>query len=308
VKTFAGTIRKGMAFNMARENQTPDINEEVLNKKQIRDEKKKLKEERKQQKKEAKQKAKELASQEAELDDDESRPVSTVLITLIIVLVWLGILALLIKLDVGGFGSDVLRPLMKDIPVVSMILPEEKMTGAGTTEEEDYYGYSSLKEAVEQIKVLEEQLAQAQTAGTTYTEDIESLKAEIDRLKTFEDNQVEFERIKNEFYEEVIYAENGPGAEEYKKYYESMDPTTAEYLYKQVVVQLEESKEVTDYANAYSEMKPKEAAAIFEAMTDNLDLAARILGVMDTQNRGKILGAMDPIVASKITKIMEPDS
>ena len=93
-----------------------------------------------------------------------------------------------------------------------------------------------------------------------------------------------------------------------KKYYESMDPTTAEYLYKQVVVQLEESKEVTDYANAYSEMKPKEAAAIFEAMTDNLDLAARILGVMDTQNRGKILGAMDPIVASKITKIMEPDS
>jgi len=297
-----------MAFNMARENQTPDLNEEVLDKKQIRDEKKKLKEERKQQKKEAKQKAKELASQEAELDDDESRPVSTVLITLIIVLVWLGILALLIKLDVGGFGSDVLRPLMKDIPVVNMILPEEKMTGAGTTEEEDYYGYSSLKEAVEQIKVLEEQLAQAQTAGTTYTEDIESLKAEIDRLKTFEDNQVEFERIKNEFYEEVIYAENGPGAEEYKKYYESMDPTTAEYLYKQVVVQLEESKEVTDYANAYSEMKPKEAAAIFEAMTDNLDLAARILAVMDTQNRGKILGAMDPVVASKITKIMEPDS
>ncbi|MDD2968304.1 MAG: hypothetical protein PHT89_01470 [Lachnospiraceae bacterium] len=293
---------------MARENLNPDMDQEVVDKKQIREEKKKLKEETKQQKKEAKQKAKELASQEAQLDDDESRPVSTVLITLIIVLIWLGILALLIKLDVGGFGSDVLRPLMEDIPVVSMILPEEKMTGAGTEDEEDYYGYSSLKEAVDQIKMLEEQLAQAQTAGTTYTEDIESLKAEIERLKTFEDNQVEFERIKNEFYEEVIYAENGPGAEEYKKYYESMDPTTAEYLYKQVVVQLEESKEVTDYANAYSEMKPKEAATIFEAMTDNLDLAARILGVMDTQNRGKILGAMDPEVASKITKIMEPDS
>ncbi len=297
-----------MAIDMARENLNPDMDQEVVDKKRIREEKKKLKEETKQQKKEAKQRAKELASQEAQLDDDESRPVSTVLITLIIVLIWLGILALLIKLDVGGFGSDVLRPLMKDIPVVSMILPEEKMTGAGTDEEEDYYGYSSLKEAVDQIKMLEEQLAQAQTAGTTYTEDIESLKAEIERLKTFEDNQVEFERIKNEFYEEVIYAENGPGADEYKKYYESMDPTTAEYLYKQVVVQLEESKEVTDYANAYSEMKPKEAAAIFEAMTDNLDLAARILGVMDTQNRGKILGAMDPEVASKITKIMEPDS
>ena len=61
--------------------------------------------------------------------------------------------------------------------------------------------------------------------------------------------------------------------EEYKKYYESMDPATAEYIYKQVVTQLQESKEVQDYAAAYSSMKPKQAAAIFEKMTNNLDLA-----------------------------------
>jgi len=292
---------------MAREN-IDDIEPVVVDKNKLKEERKKLKAENKLQKKEAKQKAKELASQEAQLDDEESKPISTILITTLIVLIWLGILALLIKLDVGGFGSGVLRPVLKDIPIVNAILPEEKLTGGDATQEEDYYGYSSLREAVDQIKVLEEQLAQSQTANSTYGEDVESLKAEIERLQTFEDNQVEFERIKNEFYEEVIYAENGPGAEEYKKYYEGIDPTTAEYLYKQVIVQLEESKEITDYANAYSEMKPKEAAAIFEAMTDNLDLAARILGVMDTQNRGKILGAMDPLVASKITKIMEPDS
>ena len=55
-------------------------------------------------------------------------------------------------------------------------------------------------------------------------------------------------------------------------------------------------------------MKPKEAAGIFEAMTDNLDLAARILHVMEPDDRGKILGAMDPTIAAKITKIMDPKS
>ena len=62
------------------------------------------------------------------------------------------------------------------------------------------------------------------------------------------------------------------------------------------------------YAQAYSEMKPKEAAGIFEAMTDNLDLAARILGVMEPDDRGAILGVMDPTIAAKITKIMNPES
>lgn len=119
---------------------------------------------------------------------------------------------------------------------------------------------------------------------------------------------MEFQRIKTEFYEEVVYAENGPGAEEYKKYYESIDPTTAEYLYKQVVQQVEESDDVKEYAQAYSEMKPKEAAAIFESMTDNLGLASRILSVMSAEDRGKILGAMDSATAARITKIMDPES
>ena len=87
-----------------------------------------------------------------------------------------------------------------------------------------------------------------------------------------------------------------------------MDPATAEYLYKQVVAQTEETDEVKNYAKAYSEMKPKQAAAIIENMTDNLDLAARILGVMDAADRGKILGVMDPTVAAQLTKIMDPES
>lgn len=284
------------------------VKDPKLEKLKLKEEHKKLKDEQKLQKKEAKVKAKEITAQAALIEDesDENGGIPAFLVTILIILIWIGILVLLIKLDVGGFGSGVLSPIIKDVPVINKILPADRGTEVPDSEEA-YYGYTSLKDAVEQIKVLEIELSQAQSSTSQNTDEVSALKAEIERLKTFEDNQVDFQRIKTEFYEEVIYAENGPGAEAYKKYYETMDPTTSEYLYKQVVLQLEEDKEITEYAAAYSEMKPKEAAAIFEAMADNLDLAARILGVMDNTKRGKILGVMDPEVAAKITKIMDPE-
>lgn len=280
-----------------------------VEKKKLAEEKKRLKSEQKEQKKEAKRRAKEISLQEAQLEDeDEGNGVSVFLVTALIVVVWIAILCLLIKLDVGGFGSGVLSPVLKDIPVINKILPASNEVEVGDITGEGYGGYTSLKEAVDYIKELELELQREQSAGATSSEEVESLKAEVARLKTFEDEQVNFQRVKTQFYEDVVYAENGPGEEAYQKYYESIDPATAEYLYKQVVQQVEESQEVKDYAQAYSEMKPKEAAAIFEDMSDNLALVARILSVMSAEDRGKILGVMDPGVAARITKIMDPES
>lgn len=275
--------------------------------KRLNEEKKKLKQEQKAQKKEAKRRAKELALEEAGLqDDEEGGGFSAFIVTAIIIIVWLGILALLIKLDVGGFGSNVLAPVISDVPVLNKILP--KSTETEVSDGESYGGYTNLKEAVDQIERLELQLEQAQSNINVDSEEIAQLKAEVERLSTFEANQIEFQRIKNQFYQEVVYAEKGPGAEEYARYYETMDPETAQNLYKEVVAEEAVSEEIKDYAQAYSEMKPAEAAAIFEEMTNNLDLAARILGVMEPDDRGKILGKMDPEIAARITKIMDPDS
>lgn len=276
-------------------------------KKKLSDEKKKLKADQHKQKKEAKKRAREIAAREADLEDDgEGGSVSVFLVTLIIVVIWLAILALLIKLDVGGFGSGVMAPIFKNVPVINKILPEDTVTE--TEDETGYGGYSSLKEAVDYIALLEKELEQTQSSDLSQAEEITELKAEIMRLKEFEDKQVEFQRIKNEFYEEVVYAEKGPGPEEYIKYYESMDPTTAEELYKQAILQQQEDSKIKEYAQAYAEMKPKEAAGIIEAMTNDLDLVARILWQMTAEDRGKILGVMDADVAAKLTKIMDPES
>ncbi|MDO5572801.1 MAG: hypothetical protein Q4G60_02340 [bacterium] len=240
--------------------------------------------------------------------EEEGGSLSIVLITFFIVLIWLAILGLLIKLDVGGFGSSVLRPILKDVPVVRMILPEQ--TDAEVAQEADF---KTLEEALAEIDRLNKELEQVKLAGeNTNTTDqenqIQTLKDEVKRLQTFEDNQIEFQKLKTQFYEEVVFADNAPDISEYKAYYESIDPATAEYLYKQVVQQIEEDALLKDYVQAYSQMKPKQAAAIFEQMPDNLELTAKILKAMDPLDRSKILGAMDAALASKITKIMDPEN
>lgn len=291
---------------MAKE-RLPQEQATINEKKRLQEEKKQLKKDQKAQKKEAKRRAKEIAKKENELDDeDEGSGVATFFTTLFIVALWVVVLCVVVKMDVGGFGSSVLTPLLKDVPVVNKILPGNSLTE--TTDSESYGGYTSLRDAVNQIASLEKQLEQLQTASKEKDAEISTLKAEVLRLQPFEEKQVEFQRIRTNFYEEVIYAENGPGEEAYVKYFESMDPTTAEYLYKQVVAQMEESKEVQDYAATYSQMKPKAAAAIFENMESDLSLVADILNAMNAESRAAIMGAMDPEVAAKLTKIMNPES
>lgn len=237
-----------------------------------------------------------------EFEEKQGGGLSTVFVTLAIIIIWLAVIVLLIKMDFGGFGSNILRPLLKDVPVISAILPDAPPEEA----EEQKYPYATIAEAVEQIKKLELELQQVQEANSSDNDLVEELSAEIERLRKFEENQVEFEKKKTKFYEEVVFADNAPDITNYKEYYESIDPENAENLYKQVVQQIEYSAEVKEYAKAYSEMKPAQAAGVFEAMTDNLPLAALILENIDAAQRGKILGAMDPEIAARITKIMEP--
>ena len=294
--------------NVAKEKEasTGNVEEE---KRKIIEEKKNLKREQREQKRQAKKRAKELAKKEDELsEDEESNGLVTFGATLLIVVLWLAVICVIIKLDVGGFGSTVLTPLLKDVPVINRILPGFSMTE--TNRPEDYGGYTNLKDAVAQIKALELELERLQLSNSAKDEELNSLKAEVVRLREFEEKQVDFQRIRTEFFEDVVYADKGPGAEEYRKYYEAMDPNTAEYIYKQVITQLQETKEIQEYASTYSQMKPKQAAGIFEKMTGDSDLrlVARILNAMNAESRGAILGVMDPEIAARLTKIMDPES
>lgn len=273
-------------------------NEEVLDKKAA-------KRAEKAKKKEEKKKAK---AENAELDMDEETTVggkiAVFFVTLIIILIWLAIIVLLVKWDVGGFGSTVLAPVLKDVPYVNKILPDSVLEEVST--EDSAYAYASMEDAVNQIKALEMQLAESQNANSANAEYIAQLESQAAELALYKQEEAAFEEEKQKFYEEVVFSESAPDIEEYKSYYESIDPANAEIIYRQVVEQTATDDELADYVKTYSSMKPKEAAAIFDTMTDDLDLVADILENMDAQSRANILGKMDSAIAAKVTEIMEP--
>ncbi|MCI7492777.1 MAG: hypothetical protein MSA91_08360 [Lachnobacterium sp.] len=268
--------------------------------------KKKLKEEKKKAKREAREAKKKAKADRDELEDEnESTGNKFVLfvVTLLVIVIWLGIIALLIKTDVGGFGSTVLYPYLKDVKYVNKVLPEVSSDADVDTEHQ----FDSIDDAVNRIKELELQLDEANSSLTTDSETIDSLQSQVDELSTYKEAEAEFEAEKEKFYEEVVFSDQAPDISEYKTYYESIEPENAEVLYKQVVEQLQASQEISDYATTYSSMKPKEAAAIFDTMTDNLSLVADILQAMDAESRANILGKMSADTAAKVTEIMEPD-
>lgn len=291
-----------MAKKKEEEKLTEELQDRESERQRLKEERKQLKAEQKAQKKEAKQKAREISDQEEELDG-EPGGLPVFLVTAFIVAVWIAILCVLIKLDVGGVGSNILKPILKDVPVVNKILPGEKRTDE---EEDEYSAYADVEAAVAQIKQLEQELQIAQEQNLSYANEISELKEENNRLRNFEDDQLAFEQMKNEFYEEVVYAENGPGVEEYQKYYEAMDPATAEYLYQMTIQETAADKELSDYVATYSSMKAKEAAAVFDTMTSDLDLVAKILKAMTADDRAKIMEQMNEENAARLTKMMDP--
>ncbi|GFI31173.1 hypothetical protein IMSAGC013_02567 [Lachnospiraceae bacterium] len=257
------------------------------------------KEEKKQRKAEKKQMQEEESQEEEESGGSK---IAVILATIVFIAIWLAILALIIKMDIGGFGSTVLHPILKDVPVINKILPETEKEPVVDAQ----YPYTTLDEAIARIKELEVELSDTQSQSKGNSDYVSQLEAEVARLREFENEQSAFEEEKTKFYKEVVFNENAPDISEYKAYYESIDPANAEVLYKQVVQQQEADAEIEEYAKTYSEMKPKQAAAIMEAMQDNLKLVVKILENMKTDARSDILAAMNAEVAARITKMMEP--
>ena len=140
--------------------------------------------------------ARKKSKEELNLDnvelDENGEPVeskgsklTSFLVGLVVVIIWLVIFALLIKMDVGGVGT-MLRPYLKNVPVINQILPD---ASSEEIADETGYKFNSIAEAVERIKELESQLSAYQNSGDASAQQIADLQAEVDRLKVFEERR-----------------------------------------------------------------------------------------------------------------------
>ena len=231
----------------------------------------------------------------ADAGDSAGSKAVTFIIVLVIVIIWLAIFGLLIKLDVGGFGSGVLYPVLKDVPVLNLILPEPD-----ASKTDDTY-YDNLAEANARIKELEAQLASTSSSNTANSDEIEELKKENARLKKFEEAQANFAKQQSKFYEEVVMSDKAPDIEEYKQYYEMIDPDNAEKIYEKVAKKYQYAAEIKKQGEIYAKMQPAKAAEVLTEMSADLTLVTQILDSMPDNKRALIMDQMDASVAAQIT-------
>lgn len=224
----------------------------------------------------------------------------TAIVVFLIILVWLAIFGFIVKLDIGGLGTS-LRPALKEVPVLNLILPtvsDEQLAY------EENYPYANMTEAIEQIKTLELQIDSMTSQNKEYESLITELRAEVERLKVFEDNQLAFEERVKEFDKNVVFNSNAPDIKEYKAYYDEINPTTAEEIYRLVLESLQFDAAIEEKAKILKTMKPSQAAAVLEEMTADVEWAAKVLLSMKPDESAAILNKMDQLYAAKLFKKM----
>lgn len=240
-----------------------------------------------------------------ENQDEESvgSKLVSAIVVIVIIVIWLVVLIVLVKMDVGGFGTKVLRPVLKDVPVINMILPPADDEEAAR---ETDLPYTTLQQALDRITELEKDNKSLTSQLEDAQETISDKDSEISRLKVFEENQAAFEEEKENFYNEVVYGQNAPDADTYSKWYSLLDPENAERIYRQVVQEEAKDNKYKELATTYAAMKPQEAATILQEMGDDLTTVAAILSAMSAEERGAILGKMDAAFAANVTKKLTP--
>lgn len=220
----------------------------------------------------------------------------SVLIVFLILFIWVITFAFLIKMDVGNLGTS-LRPLMKDVPVLKYLLPSVSPEQEAW---EENYPYDNMEEAVDRILELEAEVDKLMAENSAYQIRVSDLQAEVLRLRIFEDEQEAFAKRVKEFDRMVVLNEKAPELEEYRKFYEEINPETAEEIYRQVLEMLQYDEAIQTEAKRLTEMKPGNAAAILEEMTGSMELVASYLLCMKESESAAIVEKMDPLFAARV--------
>lgn len=242
--------------------------------------------------------------------EEKGSALSIIIGILISIIILIGALIALIKLDVADIGTKYAYPLLKDIPVVNKILPEVVEEVVAEAEGVDStYAFETVDEAVQRLKATETLLKDKEIENTDLMDKIKLLEAENARLKVFEENQLQFDQRKQEFDNMVVLGQGVPDIANYKKFYEEIAPDNAAKIYAEVVGQVKTDEEIMQLAQVIQSMKPPQAAAMLLKMTttsSKMKMVVSILNKIDIQQQGDILSAMDPKTAAKIIEYKFP--
>lgn len=223
--------------------------------------------------KQLKQQKKDMEKEIASLHGDGfGNKLKGVLIFFMVIILFLVLLAGMVKTDIGGFGSGVLAPVIGNISGLNKILPAKSLAAAGA----------------------------ATTAADTSTTDSSSADASVTGTPT----QVTQSADNTQAAANATSIANTPTPSAAPAASASPTSNTQTNTQSAADVQAAEETKLADYVAAYSKMDAKSAASILGNMTGNLHLVAKILTNMSASKRADILANMDINIASKLTVLM----
>lgn len=178
----------------------------------------------------------------------------------------LGLLVGAIKLNVGNFASDIMAPLISDVPIVRNVLPTNLQKKSASE-------IASAAQAATEAQAATQAAAQAQAA--TEAQAASAAQAAADAAAKAQADSEAAAKAK----------------------------AVADAAAK---AQADSEAAVQDYVSTYSKMAPKSAAGVFDNMMPAKSaVVVKILTNMTPSKRAAILAAMNVNNASQLTAMME---
>lgn len=222
--------------------------------------------------KELKQQKKQMQEELDELNGDTPKGRALCALAFVAALViLLGILFALIKMDVGGFASETLAPVIGDVPILRNVLPK------------DLQSLSDSEIAAQEAAAEEQAQAAAQAAA-----DSEAAAQEAAESEAAADSEA------------AAAAQAAVDSEAAAQAQAESEAAAEEQAISDAALE--------DYVKTYSTMKAADAAAVFDnMMPDQMKLVVKILQNMTAEQRSAILAKMNTQNASDITVEMDKE-
>lgn len=236
--------------------------------------------------KELKEQKKEMEKEIAALNENGAgSKIKSIIIFLTIIILFLGVLAGMVKADVGGFGSGILAPIIGNVSGLNKILPNKSVastasdnTPAKTNTNDTTAGLSSGTDASSANTK-----STANTQSTADTSQVVANATGVSNTKTSASSQ------------KAVTAKKSSASQAAQAASRTANTTDA---------QAAKEAKLADYVDTYSKMNAKNAASILGNMTGDLPLVAKILMNMRASKRADIMANLDVNIASKLTLLM----
>lgn len=250
--------------------------------------------------KQLKQEKKDMEKEIAALSENGTgSKIKNFLLLFALLTLFLGILAGMIKMDIGGFGSGILAPVIGNISGLNKILPDKNLSSAGTNAATSNTGKNnstisnSSPVTTAPAAVTQPAAASHTAANATGTADVQTTAGPQPTAQT-------------PTAPPTAAAASQPSADT-----QTVSPSQAAAATKAATdtqttdSQAAEKAKLADYVDTYSKMDAKSAASILGNMTGDLQLVAKILTNMKASKRADIMANLDVNTASKLTVLMD---